>query len=45
MFIASYGDVQRLASIRSPVEFLGVIGEFTSKRVAMFQKYSKEMLN
>jgi hypothetical protein len=34
---------QRLATIRSPVEFPSVIGEFTSKRVAMFQKYSKEM--
>jgi hypothetical protein len=34
---------QRLATIRSPVEFLSVIGEFTSKRIAMFQKYSKEM--
>jgi hypothetical protein len=36
---------QRLATIRSPVEFPSVIGEFTSKRVAMFQKYSKEWLN
>jgi hypothetical protein len=34
---------QRLAAIRSPVEFLGVIAEFSNKRVAMFQKYSKEM--
>jgi hypothetical protein len=34
---------QRLAAIRSPVEFLGVIAEFSSKRIAMFQKYSTEM--
>jgi hypothetical protein len=34
---------QRLAQIRSPVEFLSVIAEFTNKRVAMFRKYSKEM--
>ena len=34
---------QRLATIRSPVEFFTVIAEFTSKRVAMFRKYSKEM--
>lgn len=34
---------QRLATIRSPVEILSVIAEFTSKRIAMFGKYSKEM--
>jgi hypothetical protein len=34
---------QRLATIRSPFEFLSVIAEFTNKRIAMFQKYSKEM--
>ena len=34
---------QRLAAIRSPVEFLTVIAEFTSKRIAMFGKYTKEM--
>src|ERR1700732_4327497 len=34
---------QRLATIRSPVEFLGVNAEFTSKRIAMFRKHSKEM--
>ena len=34
---------QRLATIRSPLEFLNVIAEFTSKRIAMFGKYSKEM--
>ena len=33
----------RLATIRSPLEFLNVITEFTSKRIAMFGKYSKEM--
>ena len=34
---------QRLATIRSPVEFFTVIAEFTSKRIAMLGKYSKEM--
>src|ERR1700688_4172680 len=34
---------QRLATIRSPVEILIVIAEFTSKRIAMFPKYSIEM--
>ena len=35
--------VQRLATIRSPVEFPSVIAEFTSKRIAMFRQFSKEM--
>jgi hypothetical protein len=34
---------QRFATIRSPVEFLKVTEELTSKRIAMFRKYSKEM--
>jgi hypothetical protein len=34
---------QRLATIRSPLEFPSVIAEFTSKRIALFRKYSKEM--
>ena len=34
---------QRLATIRSPVEILYVIVEFTSKRLAMFQKHLIEM--
>ena len=34
---------QRLAAIRSPVEFPSVIAEFTSKRIAMFRKHSTEM--
>ena len=34
---------QRLATIRPPVEILSVIAEFTSKRIAMFQKHSIEM--
>jgi hypothetical protein len=34
---------QRLATIRSPVEFPGVIAEFTNRRIAMFQKHSIEM--
>jgi Phasin protein len=35
--------VQRLATIRSPFEFLSVNAEFTGKRIAMFRKHSKEM--
>jgi hypothetical protein len=35
--------VQRLATIRSPAEFLSVNAEFTSKRIDMFRKHSKEM--
>jgi hypothetical protein len=34
---------QRLATIRSPFEILSVFAEFTSKRIDMFRKYSKEM--
>ena len=34
---------RRLATIRSPLEFLNVIAEFASERIAMFGKYSKEM--
>jgi hypothetical protein len=34
---------QRLAAIRSPVEFPSVIAEFTSKGIAMFRKHSIEM--
>jgi hypothetical protein len=34
---------QRLATIRSPAEFPSVIAEFTSRRISMFRKYSKEM--
>ncbi len=34
---------QRLATMRSPVEFPGVIFEFTGKRIAMFGNYSREM--
>jgi hypothetical protein len=34
---------QRLAAIRSPVEFLSVVAEFTSKRSAMFRKHSEEL--
>src|ERR1700722_6975331 len=35
---------QRLATIRSPVDFFSVNAEFTSKRFDMFRKYSKEMV-
>lgn len=34
---------QRLVTIRSPLEFVNVIAEFTSKRITMFGKYSKEL--
>jgi hypothetical protein len=34
---------QRLATIGSPLEFPSVIAEFTTKRISMFRKYSKEM--
>jgi hypothetical protein len=37
--------VQRLAAIRSPLEFPSVIAEFTSKRIAMFRKYSRAELS
>jgi hypothetical protein len=33
----------RLAKIRSPLEFFALISEFTSRRIAMFEKYSKEV--
>ena len=35
--------VQRLATIRSPVEFPSVIAEFTSRQMTMFRKHSTEM--
>ncbi len=34
---------ERLLTITSPLECVSVVMEFTNKRVAMFQKYSKEM--
>ncbi|MCD9817676.1 phasin family protein [Bradyrhizobium japonicum] len=33
----------RLASIRSPIEFFGVITEFTNRRFDMFGQHSKEL--
>lgn len=39
----SFEFAQRLATIRSPIEFLNVIAESTNKRIAMFEKHSKEM--
>jgi hypothetical protein len=39
----SFEFAQRLATIRSPIEFLNVITESTNKRIAMFEKHSKEM--
>jgi hypothetical protein len=35
---------QRLATTRSPVDFLSVNAEFTSRRIDMFRKHSKEMV-
>jgi hypothetical protein len=34
---------QKLATIRSPVEFPSVIAELTNKRIAMFWKHSNEI--
>ena len=34
---------QRLATIKSPLEFFAVIKEFTSSRIAMFGKYTEEL--
>ena len=34
---------QRAATIRSPFEFFAVIAEFTSRRIEIFGKHSKEM--
>jgi hypothetical protein len=39
----SFEFAQRLAKIRSPIEFLNVITESTNKRIAMYEKHSKEM--
>jgi hypothetical protein len=36
---------QRLATIRSPLEFLGVVAEFTNNRIAIFQNIRKKWLN
>jgi hypothetical protein len=36
----SFEFAQRLAMIRSPLEFPSVISEFTSRRIAMFRKHS-----
>jgi hypothetical protein len=35
---------QKIAAIRSPLDFPSVVAEFTSRRISMFQKYSKEMV-
>jgi len=35
---------QRLATTRSPVDFLSVNAEFTSRRIDMLRKHSKEMV-
>ena len=40
----SFEFSQRLATARSPVELFTVIAEFTSKRIAMLGKHSKEMV-
>ena len=36
---------QRLAAVRSPVQLLHVIGELTTQRIAMFRRYSSEMID
>jgi hypothetical protein len=35
---------ERLATMKSPVEFPFVVAEFTNRRIAMLQKYSKDMV-
>jgi len=35
---------QRLGAVRSPVQLLHVLGELTTERIAMFRKYSSEMI-
>jgi hypothetical protein len=39
----SFEFAQRLATISSPIEFLNIIAESTNKRIAMFEKHSKEI--
>jgi hypothetical protein len=34
---------QRLATIKSPFDFFAVVAEFTSRRIDMFRRHSKEM--
>jgi hypothetical protein len=34
---------QRIATIRSPFEFFAVAAEFTSRRIDMFRRYSKQL--
>jgi hypothetical protein len=34
---------QRIATIRTPSEFFAVIAEFTSRRMDIFRKFSKQM--
>jgi hypothetical protein len=38
--LLSFEFAQRLATMRSPTEFPGVIAEFTSRRIAVFRKHS-----
>jgi hypothetical protein len=40
---SAFEFAQRLATIRSPIEFPSVIAEFTSRRIKMFSKHSAEM--
>jgi hypothetical protein len=35
---------QRLATVKTPVDFPAVIAEFAGRRISMFRKYSKEMI-
>ena len=40
----SFEFAQRLAKMRSPLEFPSVVAEFTSRRIAMFGKHSTNWL-
>jgi hypothetical protein len=40
----SFEFAQRLATMRSPIEFPSVIAEFTSRRIATFRKHSRTRL-
>jgi Phasin protein len=35
---------RKLATVKSPLEFPGVLAEFASRRISMFRKYSKDMI-
>jgi Phasin protein len=35
---------QKLAAVRSPVDIPAIVAEFAGRRISMFRKYSKEMI-